>query len=157
MKFFNIIICLFFSLLLFTSCQKEEKLLVKKWKYDQLVSKNNADQIAEAKEMIAMAPDSVKPEMERKLAEHESLMGGEIFKKSTLDLKEDGTFESNNLGMISKGNWSLSKDKSILILNTTLENDVKMLDSLKIIDLDEQNFKYKVFRDNDATLTLVPF
>jgi hypothetical protein len=150
--FLSIIIC---SLLI--ACNKNEKLLVKKWRYEKLESKANDEQVAEAKKMLANAPDSLKPEMERKLKEHESLMGGEIFKKSTLDLKADGNFESNNLGAISKGKWSMNKEKTILILNTEIAEGQNMIDSLKIISLDEQNLKYKIFRDQDATLSLVPF
>ena len=66
--FLSIIIC---SLLI--ACNKNEKLLVKKWRYEKLESKANDEQVAEAKKMLANAPDSLKPEMERKLKEHESL------------------------------------------------------------------------------------
>ena len=68
--FLSIIICSFLA-----SCNKNEKLLVKKWRYEKLESKANDEQVAEAKKMLANAPDSLKPEMERKLKEHESLMG----------------------------------------------------------------------------------
>lgn len=47
--------------------------------------------------------------------------------------------------------------KTILILNTEIAEGQNMIDSLKIISLDEQNLKYKIFRDQDATLSLVPF
>lgn len=157
MTIFKLYVFVLFGAFIFFSCNKNEKLLTKKWRYEQLESKANEEQVAEARKMIEHSPDSMKPELERKLKEHESLMGGEIFKKSTLELKEDGNFESNNLGAISKGKWSLNKEKNILILKTEIAEGQNMIDSLKIIRLDEQNFKYKIYRDKDATLSLVPF
>lgn len=61
------------------------------------------------------------------------------------------------MGAISKGKWSLNKEKNILILKTEIAEGQNMIDSLKIITLNEQNFKYKIYRDMDATLSLVPF
>ena len=61
------------------------------------------------------------------------------------------------VGFNSPAIAQLPKDSIQLILNTEIAEGQNMIDSLKIISLDEQNLKYKIFRDQDATLSLVPF
>lgn len=116
-----------------SSCkEKPQKNLVQRWKIEDV--KISEEVPAEQKEFF----DEMLKQMKQYLR---------------ITYREDGTYEANMMGNISKGKWELSKDGKTL----TASDESNKPMTYTIISLTKDKFEYKTSDSlNPVTFTLVP-
>lgn len=124
---------LMIGFLMLSSCkEKPQKFLVQRWKIEDV--KISEEVPAEQKEFFN--------EMLKQMKQY-----------LRITYREDGTYEANMMGNISKGKWELSEDGKTL----TASDESNKPMTYKIISLSKDKFEYKTSDSlNPVTFTLVP-
>ncbi|HBX52706.1 MAG: hypothetical protein A2275_00135 [Bacteroidetes bacterium RIFOXYA12_FULL_35_11] len=133
------------SIAVIVSCSSgPDKKIVGSWKIDNVEMSNLEEAVNQA---LAAFPDSMKE------AQKEAMMEGmkqgvEAMKGSTMNFKEDKTFESTFQGKTEAGTWAISEDGKILTTKQGEKEDKLNVDELTdaklVVSMDQGGSQIKM-------------